>query len=70
LRIRRNLAIAIALAAGASGILLATVATNAASAPKNDTTVVTPAGDNGRLPGGMGYDGVGGDGMGYDTPTP
>jgi hypothetical protein len=69
LRIRRNLAVVLALVLGATGILLATLATNAASAPKNGTTVVTPAGDDGRMPGGMGYDGQG-DGMGYDTPAP
>lgn len=71
MRIRRNLALVLALALGLTGILLATVATTAGSAPKNDTTVVTPAGDNGKLPGGTGYDGgAQGNGMGYGTPAP
>jgi hypothetical protein len=68
LRIRRSLVVALVLALGLTGILLATLTDTAASAPKQDTTSVPPAGDSGVQPGGMGYDGVVPAGMGYDSP--
>ena len=67
LRTRRNLVALLVLALGLTGIIVGTVAGTASSAPKQ-TTVTTPAG--GASPGGMVYDGVGGDGMVYDGTSP
>jgi hypothetical protein len=66
LRTRRNL-VALLIALGLTGIIVGTVAGTASSAPKQ-TSVTTPGG--GASPGGMVYDGVGGDGMVYDGSSP
>src|SRR6266568_1028835 len=68
LRIRRNLVAVLALVLGLTGVLLATLASTASSAPRSDTTVITPSGrtDMGVQPDRMGYDSVQPDRMGYD----
>jgi hypothetical protein len=64
LRIRRNLVAVLALVLGLTAVLLATLSSTASSAPRRDTTVITPSGSQ---PDRMGYDTVQPDRMGYDT---